>query len=235
MDDKKVEILSNMRFIPLVEDLGDMYETIVNYARELVGARRVVFYVKNEEWEMEFSYPSQEMLGFELEGPLLEEAYEKFSPYALPPEKAKELGINIEGTTIFFPLGTKDCRVGVLVLVGAKLLPEEVEEEKSVLRIFSHYLELYIHATKKILEKRDSGSEGDEFLSTLKKDLISMISRNLRTPLASILAYAETLKESENLSEKERIEFINTVYEKSRELKEAMDSMMDYVSMLMEE
>ncbi len=235
MDKKKIEILSNMKLIPLTESMEEMYETIVNYAREIFGARRVVFYGRNESWHMEYSYPSREMLGFELEEEYLSEIYEKFVPYVLSPEEAKKLGINIEGITVFLPLGTKDCYINLLLLVGVKFALDDLEEELPILKIFSRYAEIFIYGVKKLNEKKEILSHEDELLSELKKNLISMISRNLRTPLASILAYAETLKESEGLSEKERTEFINTVYEKSLELKEAIDNMMDYISILVED
>ena len=232
MDNKKIEILSNMRWIPL-KDIEEMYETLINYSRELFGARRIAFYVKEDKWRKEYSYPLEEMLEFELEDSCLDEIYKKFNPYILEGEEAVQIGIALDGTTVFLPLGTKEYHIGLLLLTGIKMSKQELEEEYPALKIFSRYAEIFIYATKKLVEKETSSEEDP--LIDLKKDIVSMLSRNFRTPLASILAYAETLKNSESLSEKEKKEFIETIYEESKKLKEALENMMDYLSVFMEE
>ncbi len=232
MDDKKLEILSNVRFIPFRER-ERMYDNIINHAKELFGARRIVLYTKDEDWKREFSYPSEEMLGFELEKEHLDNIYEDLNPYILSFDKAKEIGINIEGVTVFLPLGTKDCQIGILLLSGIKSTEEEVREEVPILKIFARYLEIYMYALEELQAKKET-SEGDP-LESLKEEIVSMISRNLRTPLASILAYAETLREGGNLSEKEKSEFIETIYKESMSLKNAIEDMMGYITIFTKE
>ncbi len=234
MDNKKIEILSNMRWIPL-RDIEGMYETLINYSRELFGARRIAFYIKDDKWKKEYSYPLEEMLEFELKDDQLEEIYNKFNPYILEPEEAAQIGISLDGTTVFLPLGTKEYPIGLLLLTGIKMSKQELEEEYSVLKIFSRYAEIFIYATKKITERTYEVSPEEDPLVNLKKDIVSMLSRNFRTPLASILAYAETLRNGEGLSEKEKKEFIETIYEESKKLKEELENMMDYLSIFMEE
>ncbi len=233
MDDKKLEILSNIRLIPFKEK-ERMYESIINHAKELFGARRIVLYVKEGDWRKEFSYPSEEMLGFELDERWLDDIYKKLDPHILSFDKAKELGINIEGVTVFLPLGTKDYGIGILLLSGIKSLEEEIEEEIPIFKVFARYLEIYLYALKELIEKREISGAQDP-LESLKEEIISMISRNLRTPLASILAYAETLKEGGNLSEKEKAEFIETIYKESMSLKNAIEDMMGYITIFTEE
>ncbi len=232
MDNKRLEVLSNMRLLPS-EDKDATYETIVNYARELFGPRRIVLYVKSEEWKKEYSYPSEEMLGFELKSEYLNNVYEKFTPYIISFEEAKDIGINVEGITIFLPLGIKELPLGILVLAGIKGAVDEMEEELPILKIFSRYVEALIYSINKLNEKRE-GAESD-MVSTLKHDIVAMLSREVRTPLSSILAYAETLKETEDLSEKEKRDFIETIHKEALELKEVADRIMDYLSMLVEE
>ncbi len=234
MDNKRLEILSNMRLFPL-EDKDTTYETIVNYTRELFGPRRIVLYVKDDTWKREYSYPSEEMLGFELKDEYLDNIYEKFAPCIFSFEEAKDVGINLEGITIFLSLGTKELPIGVLVLAGIKGVVDEIKEELPVLKIFSRYIEALIYNVKKFDKKREEENIEDNMVSTLKHDIVSMLSREVRTPLSSILAYAETLKETEDLSEKEKKDFIETIYKEALKLKEIMDRIMDYLSMLVEE
>ena len=230
MDIKRIEVLSNMRFMP-PKDISAMYETIVNYSRELLGARKIVFYTKGDEWKKEFSYPSEEMLGFELEGDFLENIFNKFKPSVFSNDESKKIGISTEGYTLFLPLGTKGQSVGLLLLVGIKI--SSIEDDLPIFKIFSRYLEIYVYSTKKLLEKKTETGEGD-ILGTMKMDIISMISRDLRTPLSSILAYAETLKKSESLSKEETSEFIKTIYDESLRLKEIIENVVNYIEMIAE-
>ena len=126
-----------------------------------------------------------------------------------------------------------------MILAGVKLEEEVLKSEISILKIFSHILETFISSTKLQIESNDlrekfkAKIEGADILDSIKNDIISMISRNLRTPLTSIIAYTETLL-GEGISREERTEFLQTIYEESNKLKESVNETIDYITLLTE-
>ena len=58
--------------------------------------------------------------------------------------------------------------------------------------------------------------------------IIASISHDIKTPLTSILGYAERIK-SGNISEKRKLEYIDTVYEKALEIQELVDEFDEYL------
>lgn len=62
-----------------------------------------------------------------------------------------------------------------------------------------------------------------------KQRIIASISHDIKTPLTSIMGYTEQLKK-EGLSEERRTRYLNTVYEKSEEIRSLIDEFDDYLS-----
>lgn len=60
--------------------------------------------------------------------------------------------------------------------------------------------------------------------------IIASISHDIKTPLTSILGYSELLLTSENLSEKNKTKYINTIHNKSLVMKEIVEEFDDYLS-----
>lgn len=59
--------------------------------------------------------------------------------------------------------------------------------------------------------------------------IIASISHDIKTPLTSILGYAERIK-SGNISEEKRLRYLNTVYEKAVEIQSLVDEFDEYLS-----
>lgn len=59
--------------------------------------------------------------------------------------------------------------------------------------------------------------------------IIASISHDIKTPLTSILGYAERIKNS-NVSEEKKLRYLDTVYEKALEIQELVDEFDEYLS-----
>lgn len=58
--------------------------------------------------------------------------------------------------------------------------------------------------------------------------IIASISHDIKTPLTSILGYAERVKNG-NISEKRKLEYLDTIYEKALEIQELVDEFDEYL------
>lgn len=65
-----------------------------------------------------------------------------------------------------------------------------------------------------------------EDFSKLKKQFLSNLSHQIKTPLTNILGYMEILQDSKDLDEASKNKFINIAYEQTNELKELTEQML---------
>ena len=82
----------------------------------------------------------------------------------------------------------------------------------------------------KVYRRFVSMTENLEANQRNQKRIIASISHDIKTPLTSIMGYAERLKK-DNISPERRTRYLNTVYEKSVEIKELVNEFDDYLSL----
>ncbi|MBG9615794.1 HAMP domain-containing sensor histidine kinase [Bacillus cereus] len=70
--------------------------------------------------------------------------------------------------------------------------------------------------------------EYERKLETMKNELITNISHDLRTPLTSIIGYLDLLKKGKYDTETQLQEYIETIYSKSQRLKYSIDELFEY-------
>ncbi|MEK4677903.1 HAMP domain-containing histidine kinase (plasmid) [Bacillus cereus] len=70
--------------------------------------------------------------------------------------------------------------------------------------------------------------EYERKLETIKNELITNISHDLRTPLTSIIGYLDLLKKGKYNTETQLQEYIETIYSKSQRLKYSIDELFEY-------
>ncbi len=79
-----------------------------------------------------------------------------------------------------------------------------------------------------LLRQQESIQETEKELAVYRKELIANVSHDLRTPLASIQGYVETLLMPElNLSEKDRTKYLNVTLNSAQKLKRLVDELFE--------
>jgi signal transduction histidine kinase len=94
------------------------------------------------------------------------------------------------------------------------------------------YFLLFRPIRKAIYERDQKEVERDKFkrIDDLKSEFISIAAHELRTPVAAIMGYTELLSNRETLGsfdEKQRREFLATIYESSERLSNIIDDILD--------
>ncbi len=82
----------------------------------------------------------------------------------------------------------------------------------------------------KVYRRFVSMTENLEANQRNQKRIIASISHDIKTPLTSIMGYAERLQKS-GISEERKVRYLNTVYEKSLEIKELVNEFDEYLSL----
>lgn len=101
---------------------------------------------------------------------------------------------------------------------------EEIEETKNnpdeigELKQHFYMMRNQINAAKEVIEKEQQA----------KEYMIATISHDLKTPLTSIHAYAESLDVNENLTHQEQSEYRKVIVEKSNFMKQMLDDLLTY-------
>lgn len=101
-------------------------------------------------------------------------------------------------------------------------LIEEYERGKTLSK---HHFRGYIG---KVYDRFFSLTHNLEHQQENQQRIIASISHDIKTPLTSILGYAERIK-SGNISEKRKLEYLDTVYEKALEIQELVDEFDEYL------
>lgn len=94
------------------------------------------------------------------------------------------------------------------------------------------YLLLFKPVQRAIEQKNQREAERDKLqrIDAVKSHLIAVAAHELRTPIATIMGYTELLSDQEmigSFSEKEKGEFLATIYERSERLSKIIDDILD--------
>jgi len=103
---------------------------------------------------------------------------------------------------------------------SGKLLEETRTNKDEIGELQQHFYHMrqQINATKDLIEKEQQA----------KEYMIATISHDLKTPLTSIRAYAESLELNEKLSAQEQQEYRQVIVEKSNFMKQMLDDLLMY-------
>lgn len=75
----------------------------------------------------------------------------------------------------------------------------------------------------RVIERLRGVSENQILLEKLRRELISDISHDIRTPLTSIIGYVDALRDEVVVSEEERQKYLQVISSKSKDLKDLID------------
>lgn len=92
------------------------------------------------------------------------------------------------------------------------------EDELSLLAENINYMSQQL--SKKIQEERR--------LESVKNELITNVSHDLRTPLTSIMGYLGLVKDTKKITEEQKNEYLNTAFNKAKKLKVLIDDLFEY-------
>ncbi len=116
------------------------------------------------------------------------------------------------------------------VLSGGEVSLEEVmqiaDETQQVIE-YSHRLE---QTTKKLRSTAKELNQTNSHLrehDSQKDDFLSKVSHEVRTPMTSIRSFSEILLTHKDLSEEQRMKFVNTINEESKRLTSLLDEILD--------
>jgi signal transduction histidine kinase len=168
-----------------------------------------------------------------------ERADEAFAAYArgrgLPwPSEKLEADANLVHdieTRLAGAIGASSARIMVASAGKEEALTiEEVLgmlDEASQIIVYSHKLELKSRELEAATAELRAANERLEGLDKLKDDFISRVSHELRTPLTSILSFAEILRDTPDISEAERAEFLGIIVKESERLIRLINGILD--------
>ena len=128
--------------------------------------------------------------------------------------------------------------IGILGMTGILGANKKILDPLTQLsRDFSNYKLGIIPKKRKIRSSIDSlQNDFVKLVSELEEEkakqnrIIASISHDIKTPLTSILGYSELLHNNENLPEKTKQKYANTIHNKSLVMKEIIDEFDDYLS-----
>ncbi|WP_346797897.1 sensor histidine kinase [Halomonas sp. Bachu 37] len=150
------------------------------------------------------------------------------SPDALP--ASTEL-INRAEQALAGSLGSASARVLINSVVRGEAL--DLESILSILDTTSQTLEYNRRLEQKsteltrIGEELRSANERLRELDRLKDEFVAMVSHELRTPLTSIRAFAEILRDSDQLPEAKRRHFLDVIVHESQRLSRLIEEILD--------
>ena len=128
-------------------------------------------------------------------------------------------------------IGASSARIMVASAVKEEALAiEEVLsmlDEASQIIVYSHKLEQKSRELEAATTELRAANERLKGLDKLKDDFVSSVSHELRTPLTSILAFAEILRDTPDVSEGERAEFLEVIVKESERLIRLINEILD--------
>ncbi|MEA2117373.1 sensor histidine kinase [Halovibrio sp. HP20-50] len=128
-------------------------------------------------------------------------------------------------------LGSASARVLINSVVRGEAL--DIESILSILDTTSQTLEYNRRLKQKsqqlaqIGEELRSANERLRELDRLKDEFVAMVSHELRTPLTSIRAFAEILRDSDQLPEEKRQHFLSVIVHESQRLSRLIEEILD--------
>ena len=127
---------------------------------------------------------------------------------------------------IYFPLSNKDTMLGVLVLLPVNLRRVFLPEQQKLLDTFLQQIAQAI--TRVRLAEQARKTQVDMEAERLRNSLLSSISHDLRTPLATIVGSASALVEEGNvLKAEDKHELNRAIYEEALRMSSLVNNILD--------
>jgi len=127
---------------------------------------------------------------------------------------------------VYFPLSNKEAVLGVLVLLPVNLRRIFLPEQRKLLDTFLGQIAQAI--TRVRLTEKARQTQVEIEAERLRNSLLSSISHDLRTPLATIVGSASTLvEEDETLTKSEKHELSCAIYDESRRMSSLINNILD--------
>jgi Na+/proline symporter/nitrogen-specific signal transduction histidine kinase len=128
-------------------------------------------------------------------------------------------------------IGASSARIMVASAVKEEALTIEevlgILDEASQIIVYSHRLEQKSRALEKATAELRAANERLKEVDKLKDDFVSGVSHELRTPLTSVLSFAEILRDTPDVSEEERAEFLGIIIKESERLIRLINQILD--------
>ncbi len=127
---------------------------------------------------------------------------------------------------IYFPLSVKETVLGVLVLLPVNLRRVFLPEQQKLLETFLGQIAQAI--TRVRLTDQAKKTQVEMEAERLRNSLLSSISHDLRTPLATIVGSASTLVEEHNtLKLEDKLELSQAIYEEAKRMSSLVNNILD--------
>lgn len=127
---------------------------------------------------------------------------------------------------VYFPLSNKETVLGVLVLLPVNLRRIFLPEQRKLLDTFLGQIAQAI--TRVRLTEQAQKTQVEIEAERLRNSLLSSISHDLRTPLATIVGSASTLVEEDgSLAETEKRELSGAIYDEARRMSSLINNILD--------
>ena len=127
---------------------------------------------------------------------------------------------------IYFPLSNKETMLGVLVLLPVNLRRVFLPEQQKLLETFLGQIAQAIIRVRLTEQARKTQVEMEA--ERLRNSLLSSISHDLRTPLATIVGSASTLVEDGNtLKTQDKLELSRAIYEEAQRMSSLVNNILD--------
>jgi len=126
----------------------------------------------------------------------------------------------------YFPLSNGEAVVGVLVLLPVNLRRIFLPEQQKLLDTFLQQIAQAI--TRVRLAEQAKKTQLDMEAERLRNSLLSSISHDLRTPLATIVGSASTLVEEDNaLKAEDKLELNRAIYDEAQRMSTLVNNILD--------
>jgi two-component system sensor histidine kinase KdpD len=127
---------------------------------------------------------------------------------------------------IYFPLSNGESVVGVLVLLPVNLRRIFLPEQQKLLDTFLRQIAQAI--TRVRLAEQAKKTHLDMEAERLRNSLLSSISHDLRTPLATIVGSASTLvEEDDTLKAEDKLELSRAIYDEAQRMSSLVNNILD--------
>ena len=127
---------------------------------------------------------------------------------------------------IYFPLSNKETMLGVLVLLPVNLRRVFLPEQQKLLETFLGQIAQAITRVRLTEQARKTQVEMEA--ERLRNSLLSSISHDLRTPLATIVGSASTLMEENNaLKAEAKLELSRAIYDEALRMSSLVNNILD--------
>ena len=127
---------------------------------------------------------------------------------------------------VYFPLASADKAIGVLVLMPVNLRRIFLPEQQKLLETFLSQIAQAIERVRLAEQAKTTSVQMEA--ERLRNSLLSSISHDLRTPLATIVGSSSTLiEEDQMLKPEDRCELSRTIYDEAQRMSNLVNNILD--------